>query len=52
MLRLPLRAVERLTTIFLFISCLTITVNAHEHHEDNIPAGEYVSPEPLVRGFS
>lgn len=25
------------------------TCAAHEHHTDNIPEGEAVSPEPLVR---
>jgi hypothetical protein len=25
------------------------TVKAHEHHMDNIPEGQYVSDDPIVR---
>ncbi|KAK9360124.1 hypothetical protein V1504DRAFT_440762 [Lipomyces starkeyi] len=31
----------------LAIACLPALVNAHEHHEDDIPAGQYISVEPI-----
>lgn len=35
-------------TAAIIASCLIVRVGAHEHHTDNIPEGEYVSPDPLV----
>lgn len=31
-----------------FGGLLVSKVHAHEHHEDNIPEGEGVSPDPIV----
>lgn len=34
-----------LVTLLLVLSVASV---AHEHHEDNIPDGEVISPEPIV----
>lgn len=34
-----------LVTLLLVLS---VAIAAHEHHEDNIPDGEAISPEPIV----
>lgn len=33
------------------LTLLVSTAQAHEHHEDKIPEGEAISPDPLVRSF-
>lgn len=33
----------------LAILCLAATASAHEHHMDDIPEGQYVSSDPIVR---
>lgn len=39
------KRVQAATVLALLVS----TVQAHEHHEDKIPEGEAISPDPLVR---
>jgi len=36
-------------TALLTLSLLASRVQAHEHHTDNIPVGEGISPDPIVR---
>lgn len=45
-LRAPVlsRSVQAATVLALLVS----TAQAHEHHEDKIPEGEAISPDPLV----
>ena len=33
------------------LTLLVSTAQAHEHHEDKIPEGEAISPDPLVRSL-
>lgn len=33
------------------LALLVSTAQAHEHHEDKIPEGEAISPDPLVRSL-
>jgi len=42
----------RLQAAAAAITLLAVVARAHEHHEDNIPEGEAVSPDPLVRSSS
>jgi hypothetical protein len=39
------KSVQAATVLALLVS----TAQAHEHHEDKIPEGEAISPDPLVR---
>lgn len=41
--------VHALASTVLIALTLASRANAHEHHEDEIPEGEAISPEPLVR---
>ena len=44
-----------LSTLRTAVLCSIISaglVAAHEHHEDNIPEGEAVSPDPIVSFLS
>jgi len=45
-LRAPVlsKSVQAATVLALLVS----TAQAHEHHEDKIPEGEAISPDPLV----
>lgn len=45
-LRAPVlsRSIQAATVLALLVS----TAQAHEHHEDKIPEGEAISPDPLV----
>jgi hypothetical protein len=38
------KSVQAATVLALLVS----TAQAHEHHEDKIPEGEAISPDPLV----
>jgi hypothetical protein len=42
------KSVQAATVLALLVS----TVQAHEHHEDKIPEGEAISPDPLVSSHS
>lgn len=52
LLRFPrVSASSPLTTITILAAAATLVpmASAHDHHEDDIPEGMTVSPEPLVR---
>ena len=36
------------SSIAIVALCGLVRVYAHEHHDDNIPEGDVVSPDPLV----
>lgn len=43
--------VRAITTLALLGAFAATLAKAHEHHDEDIPEGQVVSPDPIVRGI-